>query len=57
MQIKPQELVVQIYTHPNTLCVCATLTVAVGMQAIINLWFVNPWYAVAAVAGVVPNTW
>ena len=30
----------------------ATLTVAVGMQAIINLWFVNPWYAVAAVAGV-----
>lgn len=28
--------------------VCATLTVTVGIKAIINLWVLNPWYAVAA---------
>lgn len=42
--------------HPKVLLpiifagsVCATLTVAVGIQAIISLWLVNPGYAVLAV--------
>ncbi|MBQ2772638.1 MAG: hypothetical protein IJE95_08000 [Methanocorpusculum sp.] len=42
--------------HPKVLLpiifsgsLCATLTVAVGVKAVIALWFANPWYAVIAV--------
>lgn len=46
--------------HPKVLLpvvlvgsVLATLTVAIGARAIIDLWFVDPIYAVGAVAGVI----
>lgn len=46
-----------ISMHPRVLLpiifagsLMATLTVAVGVQAVIQLWLVNPWYAVVAVA-------
>ncbi|MDO5845985.1 MAG: small multi-drug export protein [Methanocorpusculum sp.] len=46
-----------ISMHPKVLLpiiiagsLMATLTVAVGVQAVIRLWLVNPWYAVVAVA-------
>ncbi len=42
--------------HPRTLLpvifmgsLLATLTVALGVQAVIQLWLLNPWYAVIAV--------
>lgn len=45
LSIHPKILLPVIFTGS----ICATLTVALGAKAVINLWFINPWYAVAAV--------
>ena len=49
LSVHPRVLLPVIFTGS----LCATVTVAVGVQAVIALWFANPWYAVLAVIGVV----
>lgn len=44
LSVHPRMLLPLIFTGS----LCATLMVAVGVQALVSLWFVNPWYAVTA---------